>query len=110
MLKRYAAVLLICVLTAEARAEFRFSRPYPAVEFKQEKRTDPPQRIYIARIDMTSPLVQVRVSRGGPDPDGEGQWTTTLMRPTKIAEREGFDLVVNGDFFSHLSGKDAEGE
>jgi exopolysaccharide biosynthesis protein len=31
------------------------------------------------------------------------------MQPTKIAEREKFDVVINGDFFSHLSGKDAEG-
>jgi hypothetical protein len=26
-----------------------------------------------------------------------------------VAEREGFDVVINGDFFAHLSGKDAEG-
>jgi hypothetical protein len=102
--------IAIVVLVAEARAEFPFARPYPAVEFKQEKRSDPPQRIYVAKIDLSNPLVQVRVSRGGADPDGDGEWTTTLMRPTKIAEREGFDVVVNGDFFSIFRGKDAEGE
>jgi exopolysaccharide biosynthesis protein len=31
------------------------------------------------------------------------------MPPTKVADREKFDVVVNGDFFAHLSGKDAEG-
>jgi exopolysaccharide biosynthesis protein len=112
MFKKSVAWLVIVLVLAvgEARAEFPFSRPYPAVEFKQEKRSDPPQRIYVAKIDMSNPLVQVRVSRGGPDPDGDGEWTTTLMRPTKIAEREGFDVVVNGDFFSVSRGKDAEGE
>jgi hypothetical protein len=31
------------------------------------------------------------------------------MRPTRIASREGFDLVVNGDFFRARGIKDAEG-
>ena len=31
------------------------------------------------------------------------------MRPTRIAAREGFDLVVNGDFFKARGVKDAEG-
>jgi len=102
--------VLTLLVPVSVQAEFPFARPYPAVTFKQEARTDPPQRIYVARIDVTNPMVQVRVSRGGADPDGDGKWTTTLMRPTKVAEREGFDIVINGDFFSHLSGKDAEGE
>jgi exopolysaccharide biosynthesis protein len=84
--------------------------PYPSVVYKHEELADPPQRIFVALIDLTNPDVKVRVSRGGPDPDGEGKWQTTLMPPTKVAEREKFDVVINGDFFSHLSGKDAEGE
>jgi exopolysaccharide biosynthesis protein len=71
--------------------------------------TDPPQRIYAIAIDLTNPDVKVRVSRGGADPDGDGKWTTTLQQPSRIAEREGFEITINGDFFSHLSGKDAEG-
>jgi exopolysaccharide biosynthesis protein len=43
------------------------------------------------------------------DPDGPGEWETTLMTPTRIAAREKFDLVVNGDFFSARNVKDAEG-
>jgi hypothetical protein len=31
------------------------------------------------------------------------------MQPTKIAAREHFDLVINGDFFDALAVKDAEG-
>jgi hypothetical protein len=85
-------------------------RPYPPVVYRHEEiKGGVPQKIYVALIDLTNPNVHVRVSRGGPDPDGDGKWQTTLMRPTAVAEREGFDLVINGDFFHHLSGKDAEG-
>ena len=99
----------LLVLPLVARAEVP-EHPYPSVNYVYEKRETPqPQKIYVARIDLTDANVRVRVSRGGPDPDGEGKWETTLMRPTKVADREGFDVVINGDFFAHLSGKDAEG-
>src|SRR4029077_18321801 len=68
-----------------------------------------PQKIFVALVDLTNPDVKVRVSPGGPDPDGDGKWQPPLMQPTKVADREKFDVVINGDFFSHLSGKDAEG-
>jgi len=57
-------------------------------------------RLFIAEVDLTNPHVHVRVIPGGPDPDGPGKWETTLTEPTKIAERERLDLVVNGDFFA----------
>jgi hypothetical protein len=96
-------------------------RPYKSVVYKHEKLTthsidkegkpvDWPQEVFAAFVDLTDPNVHVRVSRGGEDPDGPGEWQTTLMPPTKVAEREGFDLVVNGDFFSAFNTKDAEGE
>jgi exopolysaccharide biosynthesis protein len=104
---------IVLLLLAAARiavgAEFP-ARPYPAVVYRHEEMKEPvAQQIFVAKIDLTRPNVNVRVSRGGPDPDGDGKWQTTLMQPTKIAEREKFDVVINGDFFSHLSGKDAEG-
>jgi hypothetical protein len=105
---KYAFVAL-WVLPLIARAEMP-ERPYPSVKYIYEKRETPqPQKIYVAAVDLTDPNVRVKVSRGGADPDGDGKWTTTLMPPTKIADREGFDIVINGDFFTHLSGKDAEG-
>jgi len=103
------SIFALFLFAASAAAEIP-PRPYPAVVYKHEEiKGNVPQKIYVALIDLTNPNVHVRVSRGGPDPDGEGKWQTTLMRPTAIAEREGFDVVINGDFFSHLSGKDAEG-
>jgi len=95
-------VLSLLVLPLVARAEFPSPRPYEAVAYKHEEIKQPvPQKIYVAAIDLTNPNVQVRVERGGDDPDGPaGKWQTTLMRPTAIAEREGFDVVINGDFFA----------
>lgn len=85
------------------------NRPFPGIALFSETRTNPPQRLFVAEIDLTNPRVRLHVAPGGPDPDGAGPWETTLMRPTKIAAREKFDLVVNGDFFSALGVKDAEG-
>lgn len=74
-------------------------RPFPGITIFSETRTNPPQRLFGAEIDLTDPKIQLRVAPGGPDPDGAGKWETTLMRPTAVAAREKFDLVVNGDFY-----------
>ena len=83
--------------------------PFPGITVFSETRTNPPQRLFVAEIDLTNPQVHLHVSRGGDDPDGPGKWETTLMQPTKIAAREKYDLVVNGDFFKARGVKDAEG-
>jgi hypothetical protein len=75
------------------------NRPFPGIAIYSEVRTNPPQRLFVAEIDLTNPKIQLRVAPGGPDPDGAGKWGTTLMRPTAVAAREKFDLVVNGDFY-----------
>ena len=85
------------------------NRSFPGIAYYSETRKQPPTRMFVAEIDLTNPKVRLQVSPGGPDPDGDGQWQTTLMPPTKIAARDGFDLVVNGDFFRARGVKDAEG-
>jgi hypothetical protein len=82
-----------------ARAEAPLEHPYPGVTYRAEVRKDPAQRLFWANIDLADPHVSLHVARGGDDPDGEGKWQTTLMPPTQIAQREGFELTVNGDFF-----------
>lgn len=57
-------------------------------------------RLFVAEIDLRHPRIAVRVCPGGPDPDGPGEWEATLAAPTRVAAREGLELVVNGDFFS----------
>ena len=71
--------------------------------------TNLPERFWVAVVDLKNPKLKLRVSRGGDDPDGDGKWETTLMEPTKIADREKFDLVINGDYFLARGVHDAEG-
>ncbi|MEM9754109.1 MAG: hypothetical protein AAF916_12110, partial [Planctomycetota bacterium] len=59
-----------------------------------------PMRGWVASVDLDHPLIEVRVVRGGADPDGDGMWQTRLMNVARIAEREDALLAVNGDFFS----------
>ncbi|MGQ9652189.1 MAG: phosphodiester glycosidase family protein, partial [Phycisphaerae bacterium] len=80
-------------------ADFPGERPYPGITYRQETRQEPPMRLFVAQVDLANPKVRVDVAPGGPDPDGPGEWETTLMVPTKVAARERFDLAVNGDFF-----------
>jgi len=85
------------------------NRPFPGVSIYSVTRTNPPTRMFVATLNLKQPNLRLRVAPGGPDPDGPGQWQTTLMRPTYIAEREGMALVVNGDFFQARRIIDAEG-
>ena len=111
MLRKLAASLLfLYALGGLSYADEFPLRPYAGVTYSYEAKTNPSQRIYEAFVDLTQPGTVVRVARGGADPDGDGPWQTTLMQPTKIADREKFDVVINGDFFEHFQGKDAEGQ
>src|SRR5262249_44396074 len=101
--------LLISASFCKGRADCVTNHPFPGITLYGEMRSEPPTRLFVAEIELRNPRVRLRVAPGGPDPDGPGPWQTTLMRPTWIAAREGFDLVVNGDFFRARGVKDAEG-
>lgn len=92
-----------------ARADFPNAHPYTPIRYEHRVGTDPNRQIFIAKVDLTYPTVDVRVSRGGNDPDGDGEWQTTLQTPGVIADREHFELAVNADFFAAQNTKDAEG-
>jgi exopolysaccharide biosynthesis protein len=81
----------------------------PGIVLHCETRTNPPEHLFVAVVDLKNPKLHVRVAPAGPDPDGPGKWETTLLEPTKIAGRENFDLVVNGDFFAVKGINDGEG-
>ena len=85
------------------------NQPFPGITYRAEVRENPPERLFIATVDLTSPKIHLHVAPGGPDPDGPGRWQTTLMRPTEVGKREHFVLVINGDFFEARGVKDAEG-
>ncbi len=69
------------------------------IHYRLEVGDYPPQRIYLVTVDLRDPRVSVRVARGGPDPDGDGRYETTLATVESIARRENFDLAVNGSYF-----------
>lgn len=105
-----AFVLLQLALIGSVEGEVSSTNhPFAGIAIYSETRPQPPTRLFVAEIDLTNPQVRLRVSPGGPDPDGPGQWQTTLMPPTRIAARENMDLIVNGDFFRARGVKDAEG-
>ncbi|WP_295429079.1 phosphodiester glycosidase family protein [uncultured Thiodictyon sp.] len=96
----FVSSLLLALWSAPLLAVFPAEQPFPGVRYHQETRQSPPLRLFVAEVDVTNPRLRIRVSPGGPDPDGPGAWETTLMTPTAVAARDGFDLAVNGDFFS----------
>jgi exopolysaccharide biosynthesis protein len=106
------AMAVVCgwLVAPISNGETLQKRPYPAVVYQQIDQADPPRKIFVANIDLTNPDVKIRVSRGGEDPDGPGEWETVLLPPSKIANRENFDVVINGDFFGAKDTKDAEGK
>jgi exopolysaccharide biosynthesis protein len=106
------AMAVVCgwLVAPISNGETLQKRPYPAVVYQQIDQANPPRKIFVANIDLTNPDVKIRVSRGGEDPDGPGEWETVLLPPSKIANRENFDVVINGDFFGAKDTKDAEGK
>jgi exopolysaccharide biosynthesis protein len=99
MKPRHIALVALFIFTNLARADFPGEKPYPGLIYHSETRKDPAMRLFWVEIDLADPHVSLRVSPGGPDPDGEGRFQTTLMPTSAIAQRERFDLAVNGDFF-----------
>src|SRR5258706_4644088 len=97
-----AVSLLLMFFAVAARADFPGDKPYPGITFHTETRQNPANKLFWVEIDLSDPHVSVRVSRGGPDPDGDGKYQTTLMPTSAVAQREHFDLAVNGDFFQAL--------
>ena len=72
-------------------------------------RRSPKLSIFVATLNLADPRVAVHVAPGGPAPTNGSPWVTTLLPPSEIANREHFDIAVNGDFFSALATRDVEG-
>jgi exopolysaccharide biosynthesis protein len=108
--KLTAVFLVVFVAASVCRADApATTQPFSGVTYVHEQQADPPENIFVVKIDLTNPKVTVRVAPGGPDPDGDGPWQTTLLPVREIAEREHFDIAVNASFFDAKNTKDAEG-
>ncbi len=84
-------------------------QPYAGVRYEYRVSAGPEEQIQVVFVDLANPDVDVRVSAGGDDPDGDGPWQTTLQVPSVIAAREHFEVAVNGDFFAAQKTVDVEG-
>lgn len=91
--------VLICAAPLVC-AEFPTSQPYSGVTYQLIEGHDPPNRVHVVTVDLTAPWISIHTDRSGPDPDGAGPYTTKLLGPIAVADRDGLDIVVNGDFFS----------
>lgn len=89
---------------------FPAAQPYPEVRYEHRIGIEPAQQIFVARVDLSDPDVEVRVAPGGADPDGDGEYQTVLQTPMTIANRERFEIAINGDFFTARKTADVEGE
>ena len=100
---------IACFLLSVLAVPLRAQPIAPPTAIQLEQRAPANQRIFVARVDLSDADVDVRVARGGDDPDGDGPWQTTLQPLSQIAAREHFELAINGDFFAARATADAEG-
>ena len=94
------ALLVWLPACAQTPAGFPATQPYKPVTYRHLERTNPPQHLHIVTIDLTDPSVAIRVAPAGDAPQpADPAWPTSLLQTSDIAEREHFDIAVNGDFF-----------
>ena len=103
-------VLPLWLLPLIAHAEFPATQPFPGITYSHEIRQNPPMRLHWVIVDLTNPALSLHVSPGGPDPDADGPFQTTLMKTSDIAARDALDIAVNGDFFSATNPPEAGGQ
>lgn len=97
------------VFAGEAVAPVGAEEVSPVV-VRQVVRQAPNFSIFEVWLDLADGRVQGRVVRGGPAPEHQTNWVTTLLPVGEVAAREGFDVAINGDFFDAEKTKDIEGK
>jgi exopolysaccharide biosynthesis protein len=79
-------------------------------KYERIVRENPPLQLHVVKIDLRNPEISIHVSRGGPDPDGSGPWTTKLETVRAMADRDNLDIAVNGDYFYNRDTKQVFGQ
>ncbi len=106
---RWILCLLLWVGCVALQPEGSNQAAKSPVSYQHIVRKNPNYSIMVVTMNLSDPRVAVHVARGGPDPDGDGPWVTTLMLTSAIARRENYDIAINGDFFTASFSKDIEG-
>src|SRR5438067_4716666 len=78
------AMALFCAPLCRAAAPA--TQPWPGVTYVHEQHSDPAESMFVVKIDLTNPNVTIRVAPAGPDPDGPGEWQTTLQPTGLVAQ------------------------
>jgi len=102
-------IFLSIAIAGQAFAVFPTSQPYPGVTYQLIEIKNPPNRVHVVTVDLQSVSVRIVVSQGGADRPYTDGYETTLLGPLAIADRDGLDIVINGDFFEAKRFKDAKG-
>jgi hypothetical protein len=90
---------VVFLLVPLCPADTTTTRPFPGIALETVTWSEPPMRFFIATIDLDNPRIHVKVSRGGSDPAITPPWEVTLMPVSKIAQRDGLAIAVNGNLF-----------
>lgn len=99
---------LTFAIGGRAHAAFPTSQPYPGVTYRLLEIKNPLNRIHVITIDLHNPAIRFIVAKGSDEKRSDG-YETALLGPLAIANREHFDIVINGDFFEAKRFKDAKG-
>ncbi|MGD0388407.1 MAG: phosphodiester glycosidase family protein [Tepidisphaeraceae bacterium] len=96
----FAGLMALFLIAPAGIAEVSTARPMPGVTFERNVQTDPPLRFYVVTVDLTDPRIHLKVSRGGSDAPLAAPWETTLLPVSRMAQRDGLSVAVNGNFFA----------
>jgi hypothetical protein len=103
-------VILIACFCTVAYSQVQKSPAVTSPKYETIVRENPPLHLHVVKIDLRNPDVSLHVSRGGPDPDGSGPWSTTLQTVRAMAERDNLDIAINGDYFYNRDTKKVFGQ
>ncbi len=93
-----------------ACAEVATTRPWPGVLFERGVETDPPLKYFVVSVNLDDPRVHLKVLRGSGQTIPPAPWETTLMPVSKMAERDGASIAVNGNLFMARRGPEIFGQ
>jgi exopolysaccharide biosynthesis protein len=105
----YRSILACWLLTFICWIPVSLAGEASPVTYQHLVQHDPNYSIYILSIDLTDPRVAVHVCRAGAPP-ADKHWLTTLLPPSEIAQRQGYQIAINGDFFDADKTRDIEGK
>lgn len=100
MYRFLAAIFALCLTCSLCAARDSTTRPWPGITLDRCVQSDPPTRYFVVTVDLTDPRIHLKVSRGGSSAKLTPPWETTLMPVSKMAQRDGLTLAINGNLFA----------